>query len=181
MNQIPALFRKSHGKCKTLVLSFLACMLVAGCAGVFSVRPARPASHAYPAEYLELLSKYATPGGIRYGEWKRNRADVAKLKRVVAFYARSSAPARPRMEALAWNLNAYNAAVLAHVLDAYPMESPLAEDPRFFERKTIVVGGKRMTLHKFKQKVIRPIFLEPRIHFALTAASRGGPRLPSHP
>ncbi|MEX1118077.1 MAG: DUF547 domain-containing protein [Terrimicrobiaceae bacterium] len=134
------------------------------------------ATGAAPPAYGDLLQKYATPNGIRYAAWHANPDDLQLLKTVTDFYATTSPP-EDREAALAWHLNAYNAGILAEILKKYPTKGPLDGEPHFFEKDRIVVSGKLMSFNHLEQKLIRPAFNEPRIHFALNCASESCPPL----
>lgn len=140
-----------------------------------------PANSAAPPDYGELLAKYVTTEGVRYDAWHGNPDDLARLREVTRFYA-ESAPPRDRNAALAWHLNAYNAWILRKILEKYPTEGPLSGgDLRFFHRKSITVGGEEMSFDHLEQKLIRPVFDEPRIHFAVNCASVSCPPLQARP
>jgi hypothetical protein len=83
---------------------------------------------------------------------------------------------------LAYWLNAYNASVLALVVERYPIASVKDVFPPlvgFFYLQRVTLGGERMSLRTLENDVVRARFHEPRVHFALNCASRGCPRLPT--
>lgn len=94
---------------------------------------------------------------------------------------------------LAYWLNAYNAAVLKAVLARYPLESVADVRPGFsalffmprkagfFLFQRLRLGGKTTTLYWLKNRVIRRRFHDPRVHFVLSDATRGSPRLRRRP
>lgn len=135
---------------------------------------------AAPPEYAELLKKYATTDGVRYAAWHGNPADMNALATVVDFYA-TTRPPKDRDEALAWHINAYNAWVLHNILQKYPTKGPLDGETLFFHGNRIVISGKKTSLDHLEQKVIRPVFDEPRIHFAVNCASESCPPLDLKP
>jgi hypothetical protein len=79
----------------------------------------------------------------------------------------------------AYWLNAYNALVLFAVCQHYPVFSVLTMPPvgRFFYALRFNVGGRPMSLEDIEHGVLRPVFADPRIHFALATGTLGGPRL----
>ncbi|NIM06074.1 MAG: DUF547 domain-containing protein [Armatimonadetes bacterium] len=81
-----------------------------------------------------------------------------------------------REDRLAYWLNAYNAFVIAGVLDRYPMES-VQKVEGFFKEKRYLAGGKTYSLDEIENEIIRPTFEEPRIHFILVCAAKSCPRL----
>jgi len=138
------------------------------------------ADSAAPKEYAALLKTYVTPGGVRYAAWKQNAGDIAALQRVADFYAGTKAP-KDRDSALAWHINAYNSWILHNILAKYPTKGPLAGEPLFFHGNRIVISGGKTSFNDLEQKVIRPTFKEPRVHFALNCASASCPPLAARP
>jgi hypothetical protein len=135
----------------------------------------------WQADYARLLKKYVAPGGVKYAEWKASAADVKALQGVVDGIAAAPASTAKSKEQLAFHINAYNAWILRNILAKYPTKGPLAGEPLFFHGNRIVISGRKTSFDHFEQKVIRPTFKEPRIHFALNCASRSCPPLRSEP
>lgn len=172
MRQIRKIYRR-------LILFAQVCLLAA--CGVQPANADLPrATEAAPPAYAELLTRYATPKGVRYAVWHGNQADLEKLRSVVDFYAKTLPP-QNRDTSLAWHLNAYNAWILHEVLGKYPTEGPLDGNPLFFHLKRITLSGREMSFDHLEQKIIRPTFREPRIHFALNCASESCPPLQTEP
>lgn len=138
------------------------------------------ATEAAPPAYAELLERYAKPEGVRYAAWHGNQADMEKLRTVVDFYANTLPPA-DRDTSLAWHLNAYNAWILHNILKKYPTKGPLDGETLFFHGNRIIIAGKKTSFDHLEQKVIRPTFKEPRIHFAVNCASESCPPLDTKP
>lgn len=138
------------------------------------------ASAAYPPDYSKLLARYASPKGVDYAAWHGNGEDLRNLDQVVQFYSTTSAPA-DRSASFAWHLNAYNSCVLYLILKRYPTKGPLADDEHFFRADQIVVSGRKLSLDALEQDAIRPVFAEPRVHFALNCASVSCPPLQPRP
>ncbi|MEM9400298.1 MAG: DUF547 domain-containing protein [Verrucomicrobiota bacterium] len=124
-----------------------------------------------------LLEEYVREDGVRYAAWKRNEADLQSLKQVVDSIGSHEVDIVSEKAQLAFYLNAYNAWILHHMLKAYPAKGPLAASIMFFHKKNIVVAGEKMSFDHLEQKIIRPRFNEPRIHFALNCASLSCPPL----
>lgn len=81
---------------------------------------------------------------------------------------------------LAYYLNAYNALAMYNLVKAGNPESLAKVKFRFFYRDRLVMGGKRISLYRLENSVVRPLG-DPRIHFALNCMVRGCPRLPRVP
>lgn len=155
-------------------------LALCGCSSSTTAQ-ATPAPGAYPPAYAELLQKYVTPTGVRYAAWHANPADLKKLKEVADFYATTTPPDDSKAAALAWYLNAYNAWILQNILAKYPTKGPLDGETLFFHGNRIVISGRKTSFNDLEQKVIRPTFKEPRIHFALNCASASCPPLKTTP
>lgn len=135
-----------------------------------------PAASAWVQDYDELLKKYVTPKGVKYREWHADAEDMASLRAIVESIGKAKPPTE-RNAALAFYLNAYNAWVLHNILQKYPTKGPLEGETFFFHGKRIRLEGKKISLDTLEQKIIRPRFQEPRIHFALNCAARSCPPL----
>ena len=159
-----------------LVFTFL----LAACTHKDALADLPRATESAPPAYAELLSRYAAPDGVRYSAWHGNREDMEKLRAVVDFYATTLPPA-DRDTSLAWHLNAYNAWILHNILKKYPTKGLLDGETLFFHGNRIIISGKKTSFDHLEQKVIRPTFQEPRIHFALNCASKSCAPLDTKP
>jgi hypothetical protein len=163
------------------LLFALSVLLVSTACSSSTTGQTTPASSAYPPVYAELLQKYGTPAGVRYAAWHANPADLKNLSEVADFYATTTPPDKSKSDALAWYLNAYNAWILHNILAKYPTKGPLDGETLFFHGNRIVISGKKTSFNDLEQKVIRPTFKEPRVHFALNCASASCPPLSAKP
>jgi hypothetical protein len=127
--------------------------------------------------YTRLLGKYVTAGGVKYGAWKGNAADVQTLQTVVDGIAKESVSGLDKRQQLAFYLNAYNAWILHEALGKYPTSSVKDALFTFFTSKRITVAGQKTSFNALEKETIRAQFSEPRVHFALNCASRSCPPL----
>ncbi|HXV65236.1 MAG TPA: DUF547 domain-containing protein [Vicinamibacteria bacterium] len=80
-------------------------------------------------------------------------------------------------------INAYNAYTVKSILDhvkedgAYEIES-IRDIADVFVRKRHVVGGFELSLDNIEHDILRPVFRDPRVHFAVNCASISCPPLP---
>ncbi len=81
---------------------------------------------------------------------------------------------------MAYYLNAYNALAMYNVIQSGIPESLGSMKVRFFYRDRLVMGGRRISLYRLENAIVRPLG-DPRIHFALNCMVRGCPRLPRVP
>ena len=84
----------------------------------------------------------------------------------------------------AYWINLYNALTVATVLDHYPVESIRDIDisPGWFsngpwDAKLVEVDGVELSLNDIEHRILRPIWEDPRIHYAVNCASIGCPNL----
>ncbi len=134
---------------------------------------------AWETDHTRLLQKYVKTSGVGYAVWKENSADVQALKDIISQIGATGPSSQKREAQLAYYINAYNALVLAGVLDRYPIRSVRDVAPfyGFFTQNNITVAGKKTSLYALERKLLIPKFTEPRIHFAINCASRSCPPL----
>ncbi len=140
---------------------------------------AEASAQSWVAEYNRLLAKYATPGGVKYSEWKGNAADMQALQGVVDGVAQESVGSLNQKDQLAFYVNAYNAWILHEALGKYPTKSVKDALYTFFTNKRIKVAGAQTSFNTLEKETIRSKFNDPRVHFALNCASQSCPPLPS--
>jgi len=148
--------------------------------------PQSEEERAAQGSYASVLSRYVEGGDVRYGllvtenppDWRR--------------YLEWLESARPETmtveERRAFWINAYNARVIAGVLERYPIDSVrdvgfLGGRVRgFFSRREHPVAGEVRTLDEIEKEILfAPALWDPRIHFALNCAARSCPKLRSEP
>ncbi len=76
-------------------------------------------------------------------------------------------------------INAYNAYTVRSILD-HPGVASIKDIEGVWDRRTHLVGGFELTLDEIEHNVLRPFFLDPRIHFAVNCASVSCAPLPPH-
>lgn len=130
-----------------------------------------------------LLRAHVSDGMVDYDAFARAPAFQQYLRSLAAFD-----PARlSRAERLAFWINAYNAYTIQLINKHGERESirninktlGLVSAYGPWNEKMAPVGGRTYTLDHIEQKIIRPEFGEPRIHFALVCAAMGCPPLRS--
>jgi len=83
-----------------------------------------------------------------------------------------------RDQQLAFLINAYNAFTLELILEHYPVAS-IQDIPGNWTEPRCRLFGRKLSLNDLENKIIRPRYGEPRIHFALVCAARSCPPLRS--
>lgn len=151
-----------------------------------AARPGAPESYDL-GPYARVLENYVTPEGqVRYAALQHGPADLNDFIRELAAISPESRPDLfpTRAAAMAYWINAYNAFVLAAVVEAYPVGS--VRDLKlgfglFFKRARFVAGGRRLSLDDIEHGILRKQFADPRLHFAINCASASCPRLARAP
>ncbi len=104
----------------------------------------------------------------------------------LGLYTRSLAemdPRRlPRAAQMAYWINLYNALTVSLVVESYPVESITDIGESLFSRgpwddEQIQIAKRTLTLNDIEHRILRPIFNDYRIHFAVNCASIGCPNL----
>jgi hypothetical protein len=89
-----------------------------------------------------------------------------------------------RAEQRAYWINLYNALTVDVVLIHYPVDSirDIGISPGLFTRgpwgaKLVAVEGEKLSLDDLEHRILRPIWKDPRLHYAVNCASLGCPNL----
>lgn len=135
-----------------------------------------------------LLSRYISvdEDGVnlfRYGSV--GAEDRARLNAYIAMLEKVAVTDLADVEQLAYWINLYNAVTVRVILDHYPVDSII--DIRFewydrgpWKQKLATVEGMELSLDDIEHEIVRPIFGDNRIHYALNCASIGCPNLQPH-
>ena len=193
--------KRIRGTLRTTVFPGLAVLLVAGwfAGGCATNGPAPAVSWAEHddtnsdsidhREWQAILDGYLRtddPSGIHrfdYGGLKANAADRERLQRYLAHLEVVDPRLYSRDEQMAYWINFYNALTVETVVEGYPVDSireihrgivPWA-GPWGDERAT--VAGQRLTLDNMEHDILRALWRDPRIHYAVNCASLGCPNL----
>ena len=133
-----------------------------------------------------FLSAYRVMGDdgiarIRYGAV--SPTDKAALGAYVARLAATPVSRLNRDEQFAFWINFYNAATIAMIIEHFPLDSilnvPLGGWFSFgpWDAKIVTVEGHPVSLNDMEHRILRPIWNDPRIHYAVNCASIGCPNL----
>ncbi len=79
-------------------------------------------------------------------------------------------------ERMAYWINAYNAFTIKLIIDHYPVKS-IKDIPNRWANKFISIEGKKYSLEEIEHQILRKLYKEPRIHFAINCASYSCPKL----
>lgn len=150
--------------------------------------------HAASAQTLDhgvwnaFLKKYLVaphPSGIN----RLNYAMVAPedrtaLRNYLDILKRVPISSYNRPEQRAYWINLYNALTIDVVLSHYPVQSirDIGISPGLFSRgpwdaKLLLIEGEKLSLNDIEHRILRPIWRDPRLHYAVNCASLGCPNL----
>ena len=130
----------------------------------------------------EVLSARVHEGRVDYAGLKKDPAGLDAWRAAAAATDENELKGRPREQRLAFLINLYNAATLRLILDRYPIASirdigPAWDPNKAWKLPAVKVFGRTVTLNQVEHEMIRPVFDEPRAHFALVCAAKGCPPL----
>ncbi|MBI2383730.1 MAG: DUF547 domain-containing protein [Gammaproteobacteria bacterium] len=137
--------------------------------------------------WSEWLGRHVEPGADGINRVAYGAVDQAERAALAAYLRRMQGIAIggfARAEQRAYWINLYNAATVGVVLDHYPVASILKIDisPGLFARgpwgkKLLTVEGEKISLDDIEHRILRPIWRDPRTHYAVNCASLGCPNL----
>ncbi len=137
--------------------------------------------------WQRILGTYLAPGADRVNRFAYasiRPADRHALDGYIARLAATPVSALARPEQLAYWINLYNALTVQVVLDHYPVASirDIAISPGLlaigpWDNTLIEVEGEAVSLNDIEHRILRPIWRDPRIHYAVSCASIGCPDL----
>ncbi len=131
----------------------------------------------------ELVQRHAKDGGRRF-DYAGLKADEEQFDAYLGALADADLSALSSNEIQALFANAYNAYTIATILDhvsadgAFDIQS-IRDVPDVFGRKDHTVGSFLLSLDNMEHNVLRPLFKDPRFHFAVNCASISCPPLPT--
>jgi hypothetical protein len=167
----------------------------ASIAETFSRHAAGATATVDHAAWDKLLKTYVKPredglNRVDYAAFKAN--DHAALKAYIKHLEATKVSALDKPEQFAFWANLYNAKTIDVILDHYPVtsirkitikaglfgyikKSVGAGGP--WKAKIMKVGGQELSLDDIEHGIMRPIFKDPRVHYAVNCASIGCPNL----
>lgn len=139
------------------------------------------------SDWDALLNKYVVDhndGVSRVSYSGFSKADEKKLLAYIQGLEAVNVSSLNRAEQFAYWVNMYNALTVALIVQSFPVESIRDIDisPGFFSdgpwgKKLVTVEGEEISLDDIEHRILRPIWKDPRIHYAVNCASIGCPNL----
>ena len=140
--------------------------------------------HAAWTAILHGHVRRMSDGATRFAYRAMTQADRAALKAYVTALEAVPVAGLNRAEQFAYWTNLYNALTVQVVTDHYPVASirDIGISPGVFASgpwgaKLATVGGQPVTLNDIEHRILRPIWRDPRVHYAVNCASIGCPDL----
>ena len=144
----------------------------------------RSIDHGAWDRFLKAYVGASDDGVNRVAYGRVSGSDGLGLKRYIAGLAAEPVSRLSRAEQLPLWINLYNALTVKLVLDHYPVKSihDIDISPGWFasgpwDKKLIEIEGEKISLNDIEHRILRPIWRDPRIHYAVNCASIGCPNL----
>ena len=132
--------------------------------------------------YAALLNKYVKEGVVDYQGFKN---EENRLDQYLKVLEKTDSNKLSRNGQFAFYINAYNAWTIKLILSGYPGVKSIKELGSIFKspwkKKLARIDGETVTLDHIEHGILRPMFKDPRVHFAINCASKGCPPLRSEP
>lgn len=172
----------------TLVLLAVSCSAVPASLAMEHFRTNDPASrtavdHGTWEQFLLRYLRIDDAGIHRVAYGEVDRASLEMLDRYLDHLGTLALERYARREQIAYWLNLYNAAVVRLVLEHYPVGSILdiggLKGP--YAVPVVAVDNIALSLSDIRNRILLPIFGDPKIHYGLSCGAVGCPNLPAHP
>ena len=133
-----------------------------------------------------ILNKYLIsndPSGVNLFDYKQvSSKDKKTLEKYLISLQERDPRSYNKAEQKAYWINLYNALTVQLILNNYPVESITKLGNTFFsfgpwDDDAAGIAGITLSLNDIEHKILRPIFKDPRIHYAVNCASYSCPNL----
>jgi len=137
--------------------------------------------------WSDFLSRYVSPNidGINRVEYSAvSKDDFVSLKSYIADLSEVEISLYDHDEQRAFWINLYNALTVREILDHYPVSSIREIRSGFFtagpwQKELVKVENTALRLDDIEHRILRPIWRDPRLHYAVNCAALGCPNLQS--
>ncbi len=152
-------------------------------------RDIRTIDHSAYAAFLDRYLVTDDPSGVNLVRYQGvSTADRMALQSYLDDLQAVAISGYNRDEQFAYWVNLYNAATIELILEHYPVESIREIDisPGLFasgpwDAELVEVEGTALTLNDVEHRILRPLWEDPRIHYAVNCASYSCPNLAPEP
>ena len=132
--------------------------------------------------FAELLKNHVSQGRVDYQGFKKNEQ---RLDTYLAVLEKIDAKSLSPQERMAYYINIYNAWTIKLILTAYPDVKSIKDLGSLFQtpwkKEFVKINGQVVTLDHIEHDILRPMFKDPRIHFAINCAALSCPPLLNEP
>lgn len=134
-------------------------------------------------DWQQLLNKYLViqPNQTLFRYNQVSSADKQKLATYIKRLSAQNPHRYNRDVQFAYWVNLYNALTVQLIIDNYPVKSITKLGGLFsfgpWDQTIITINNKKLTLNDIEHRILRPIWQDPRIHYAVNCASLGCPDL----
>ena len=145
--------------------------------------------HAAWGKFLKTYVKPGSDGVNRVAYGTVNEADKKSLHDYLASLRKVNVASLSRNEQLAYWINLYNALTVRVVVHFYPVDS--IQDINLtsglfggggpWGKDLIRIDGEMISLNDIEHRILRPIWRDPRLHYAINHASVSCPNLAARP
>lgn len=151
--------------------------------------PASTFDRDYQA-YATLLAAHVEGDRVDYRALQSNRAALDAVVKGFAQVGEADLAGWSRADQMAFWINAYNALTLQVIVDHYPIRgrffsvaprNSIRQIDGVWTKTTWPVAGRRVTLDDIEHAILRPVYGDARIHFAVNCASVSCPPLALEP
>jgi hypothetical protein len=144
--------------------------------------PASAGSRVDHGLFGQLLNEYVKDGQVNYAGFQSNEA---KLDQYLDLLKMVDIKSLSRDEQFAFYANAYNAWTIKLILTKYPDISSIKSlgilNTGPWKKEVVQLKGKTVSLDYIEHDILRPVFKDPRVHFAINCAAKSCPPLRSEP
>lgn len=127
------------------------------------------------ADFDALLKKHVNAKGMV--DYAAIKADAASLDSYLDRLAKADLAKLSRDDQMALLINAYNAYTLKLIVENLGKIKSIRDIDKPWDTSRYKVGGHTLSLNDIEHGLLRPIYKDPRIHFAVNCASIGCPLL----
>ena len=140
-----------------------------------------------------VLSRFSHDGRVGYKDLKANDQELQAAARDVEGQRLAEVEALDPKAKMTFWINAYNIGVFKTVIGQYPLKrhfslsavafpaNSIQQIPDVWNRPVLHIDGHDFTLNAIENKILRPQFKDPRVHFSIVCASIGCPVIRSEP
>jgi hypothetical protein len=145
----------------------------------------RRIDHSPWDSFLDAYLDTSPPSGVYNLKYKAvSGADKKNLENYIDALAAVTVTKLSQAEQKAYWINLYNALTVKVIIDHYPVKSirdidisPGLRNDGPWDAKLLTIEGKEISLNDIEHRILRPVFLDNRIHYAVNCASIGCPNL----